>query len=945
MASHYEYHHHSPYQDNMESNHDDMSAATELITLNADGNIDKSSRDAPKIVAAEMGDVQSDIDNGSIMHIERGLQQGAASTNAAHASNRQEKVPFVSIPRFVRDGEIVIIFYDACQAVLKTWGSYSLLKNHGMETRRFDQSELMKLKSIGAVNMQVRQLCSFIAEEEYRQLLLKYDESYNTNYAKYIQFSHPVDINNIKYPSTTNVQDDQSGKAQVVLADINGPSPTTTSAPYYNKDINGPSQKTAASLYKVHTFSIGKQDFISLSEMNNLFETHFERPELLTQVLLNLKVAVGKFTASELERLEIHLGVDGNLRRLYITRKDFERVLQYMSAFLDKNPPDITWVQLGVLNTSCNMQAFKESNTDLAGLGSGSTLTAATSHNPGNDVLDNVTVPTSFTSQSTNIADGHNSESSSGKEVWLGTDACHVSSGIPSVMPQTEIPSTSEITSSSGSGIRYLIRTCQVNNEVVVCIPDLHKAVIDMYGQSVQVGNFMNRLNIQTQRFSSVHLKRLKVHNILSSKATLCTYITKADAERLLKMYDMCNCCDDGSDRLQRIVWSEPIILENAVHKVTGDHHRIIDSNQVKQSNQATLKIPLFVVNYQIVVSMPDVHKAVQLLNGQSVQLQYNLEKLGIVKHKYSYTDVHQLKVLSHIKRPSLCTYITKTDVDRLLQYYVTPENKTKLELIEWQPPIAVERVVSGTTLDSISRPDVESVSADSNAADSEKSENYSISDLYKVFVGDDLESTPRTNEDDDQPRTSQSTSPLSLPPSPSRSISQPVRRTSDTSDSRNKVYSARVQLIQPNTTSHLLSPLHHHHTPDGAVNQATVDVNQTQVDACSRRASAPVLLSQTCCPTNKPIVATQSDQSDQMFSLSQIMATSSRSFYANSISVSDSKMHANSIPESSTVTAGSSVNSTSVSVGRVGQIPSVGSTYSAANFGKLSANQIIVPS
>ena len=54
-----------------------------------------------------------------------------------------------------------------------------------------------------------------------------------------------------------------------------------------------------------------------------------------------------------------------------------------------------------------------------------------------------------------------------------------------------------------------------------VCIPDLRKAAIDMYGQSVQVGNYMHRLSIAANRFSSIFLKRLKAHNVLSSKATL----------------------------------------------------------------------------------------------------------------------------------------------------------------------------------------------------------------------------------------------------------------------------------------------------------------------------------------------------------------------------------------------------------------------------------------
>lgn len=109
------------------------------------------------------------------------------------------------------------------------------------------------------------------------------------------------------------------------------------------------------------------------------------------------------------------------------------------------------------------------------------------------------------------------------------------------------------------------------------------------------------------------------------------------------------NHCDNGDKILQNIEWSEPINLEDAVSNVCRDSQR----NLVEHGGQETLKIPLFIVNDQIVVSMPDVHKVVQLLNGQSVQLQYNLQKLGIVKYKYPYNDICQLKVLTQMKRPS----------------------------------------------------------------------------------------------------------------------------------------------------------------------------------------------------------------------------------------------------------------------------------------------------
>ena len=905
-------------------------STTETSTVNSDIQNYVTPREDPGqiAVAVEIGGIKTGLNDTYRRKLESGHQGNfcnAAATSGASVSNRQEKMSVVSIPRFHLDGRIVIIFSDACQTVLKIWGSYAnmqnMLKKYGIETHRFDQLKLRTLKSIGAIDIQFKQ-CSFIVEEDFRQLLVKYDEIYNTDNAKYVQFSHAVDINS--HHSATSVQRDQSGKTQDVLRSDNNSSHHTTPLPY-----------------KVHVFSIEKQDFISLTEINSLFEAHFERPELLPQILLNLKVAVGKWMSSELQRIEIHSGIEGSLRRLYITRKDFERVLQCTSAILDKDLPRITWVHLGELTTTCETMetvTLNGLNTGLAGSGSCSS-TVTTSNIPGNE-LNNVKVTTSFSiSQSTG---SELPPSGLCKDVF---NVCHVSSEVSPTATETESPTTSEVATASDT--RYVIRTLLVDNEVVVCIPDLHKAVIDMYGQSVQVGNYMHRLNISTHRFSRVLLKRLKAHNILSSKATLCTYITKADAARLLSMYSICNQGDDGSDSFHRIVWDEPIVLENASSRGTGDSHRQTGLEQATQSsNQATLKIPLFLINYQIVVSLPDVHKVVQLLNGQRVQLHYNLEKLGIVKHRYSYTEVNQLKVLSDIKRPSLCTYISKTDVDKLLQFYATPENKDKLKLIEWQPPVAVERVVGRMAVESSCSPDIESVNTDSNddntvdgdndndkTAEGEVAEDYSISDLYKVFVGDDLESIHSINEVDDQPRTSQLSSPLSLPSTPNLSMSQPVQLTTTTPDSRNAGESPRDQLQSTAciaVPSSQCSPIMHLRNPPRRVlNQTAVSVNQKPVDHSGRASGlAP---SQTCCPSNNLISTSQTDLPNPMF-YSQVMASSN----CSCCSITESH---HIITARSAITTATSVHSSSASTGSVRQIPSVGSTC-FTSFGKLSTKE-----
>lgn len=109
-----------------------------------------------------------------------------------------------------------------------------------------------------------------------------------------------------------------------------------------------------------------------------------------------------------------------------------------------------------------------------------------------------------------------------------------------------------------------------------VCISDLRKAVIDMYGQSLQVRNCMHRLGIPTDRFSSVPRKRLrgviKAHSVLSSKATLSSYIIKAECwETTENTQHLKSFSNDRRDSLHRIQWGEPITRRNAINKVTGD--------------------------------------------------------------------------------------------------------------------------------------------------------------------------------------------------------------------------------------------------------------------------------------------------------------------------------------------------------------------------------------
>ncbi|XP_068693176.1 ski oncogene-like isoform X2 [Montipora foliosa] len=577
----------------------------------------------------------------------------------------------------------------------------------------------------------------------------------------------------------------------------------------------------------IQVFTVGTDKVITLSEVSGIFENHFKRPDLLKSVLQTLQVAVSGFKGDELARVDIPGGLSYNDHSrgntLYIAMKDVARVLQYTSALLDINPPNVTWVQVAESHVAASMKG------NTRGLVSSTSSSDDSAHVSKDDIDVQAHVGKSTKSiitMSDTSSQTHNLDSSSAVDVVKADD----------------------------SNTRCTIRTCLVNGEEVVCIPDLHKTVIDLFGQSVQVGNYMNRLKIPTHRFSSNCLKYLKAHNILSSKATLCTYITKADAERLLNMYHLGSHYDDGQDdSFPRLEWSEPIILENSVN--TGrcnmggylNNSGSIDHEEITQPK--LIKIPLFTINNQVVISMPDVHKAVQLVNGQSVQLRYNLDKLSITKYKYSYSEVHHLKILGHLNRPSSCTYITKTDVDRLLQYYITctPENEPRLKLIEWQQPLTVERIPRVATPDRRSSAETEAFDMeanDENNADAAGVEDYSISDLYKVFVGDDLETTRRNSSDNEDNQCEKTVYPLPCSSSASESIptvSSPldpnittsVKRSNETSTSDNQVNfrGNRESSSHLTTSEKTCDPC--------AVNPSAVNVDQMQVVTCIRTDSS----------------------------------------------------------------------------------------------------------
>lgn len=577
-------------------------------------------------------------------------------------------------------------------------------------------------------------------------------------------------------------------------------------------DLTHVQQNSLPSLNPIHVFSAGTNEVVPLSEILNLFESHFKRRDLFDSAAQALQVSLGMYTADELAKVEIGQTCNdalGKYNNLYVRRKDVVRMLQYTSALLDTSPPNVTWLSMGEFCATASMKEHTRKENVSVIISSGLSSAALAP----------------IIKDSTDV-----------KEIVESTDSVDTEPNANCPTLNMNCSSEAEATLNTNSAnARCVIRTCLLGGEEIVCIPDLHKTVIDLFGQSVQVGNYMHRLKIPTHRFSSNCLKLLKTHNILSSKATLCTYITKTDAERLLEMYHLGGHYDSQDDSFPKIEWSEPIVLENSVNQGNGkgylnQNRSVVDTQQIDQD--ITLKVPLFVINNQVMVSMPDVHKTVQFLNGQSVQLRYNLDKLGITKHKFSYSEVLHLKILGHLNRPSSCTYITKTDLDRLLHYYVTysPVGESKLKLIEWQAPVMAEESPSVTAIEK--RPGAEreficSEITDKNDADACGAENYSISDLYKVFVGDDLENTSSDSNDSSHEKTKQQVSCLSSAHGSVPPVSTPLHSNTITPATRNDKVSAcddEMNFLRSDTSSNVSTA--ERQCDVSAVNQLDVNVS-----------------------------------------------------------------------------------------------------------------------
>ncbi|XP_066921895.1 uncharacterized protein [Clytia hemisphaerica] len=226
-----------------------------------------------------------------------------------------------------------------------------------------------------------------------------------------------------------------------------------------------------------------------------------------------------------------------------------------------------------------------------------------------------------------------------------------------------------------------------VEGNEVVCMPDIHKIVQNIHGNSIQVNYYFNKLKVQKRRFCFAHLRELKSRNILQNNATYCTYVPKSDAEKLFQIY-----CLVDDPKLKGVQWSEPVNLDNKISNLASPTLSEPDTN-VFDDNEKELVVHTFTMeNSTVVITVPDVHRVVDFLDEQSASLDYHFRKLGIAKCRFTYAQLHQLRRLNVIKRPTVCTYIAKHDVNRLLKMYETERNRHRMNKVKFLPPVQLVR-------------------------------------------------------------------------------------------------------------------------------------------------------------------------------------------------------------------------------------------------------------
>lgn len=515
------------------------------------------------------------------------------------------------------------------------------LSKHGISSRRYTGAQLIRIKMLGILGHEAK-VCSYILLKDAERVFDSFDVSGDCHKSPNISWMDPVLLDEKPIPELIRKSPDRAPQEAV---------------------HEGP--------VKIHLFKLDENIIICAPDVQKVVQANFHQGATVGYYFTKLGIVPHKFLhTSHLDKVkELSIIKRSAVHCTYIMKSDAMAVFEAygMDATLVKEKvifSDIIELVEGSNKSWKSQSAKKEPSPSLY---------------KSEEISNSPTLSPKKECFSPNSISGNHSA-----QQLVPTASPNPNSPCPnpSASPMPDDEEERRLIPPDAPN-DFTVNVFVVEGEEVVCMPDIHKIVQSIHGNSIQVNYYFNKLRVAKKRFCFAHLRELKARRILQNNATYCTYVPRADAEKLFQIY-----CLVDDPKLKEILWSEPINLEVKTHDDS------VNSLGSTDSDLEDVTIHTFKLEDSIVITVPDVHKIVDFLDEQSASLDYHFRKLGIVKCRFTYSQLHQLRRLNVIKRPTVCTYVTRSDMKKLLGMYETERNRHKMERLKFLEPITL---VSGT--------------------------------------------------------------------------------------------------------------------------------------------------------------------------------------------------------------------------------------------------------
>ena len=553
----------------------------------------------------------------------------------SYYSNRysvDENEPIVLHPLII--GKDIVVCMPEVNRVLRnvyqvlSQANYYLSK-HGISSRRYTGAQLIRIKMLGILGHEAK-VCSYILQRDAERIFDSFDVSGDSRKSSRIQWMEPILLDEKPMPPANTKVSTNSSKASSV------------SEPLPEGPVN------------VHLFKLGEDIIICAPEVQRVVQSNFHQGATVGYYFTKLGIVPYKFIhTAHLDKMK-ELGIIKKcaVHCTYILQSDALRVFEAYGMTQEIIDSHVNYLDVITLEEGVSHRQWKSSSS--SSIKSEPSPSMLTDESPKRDCFSPSSVASDHSKhQDDDVIDADNTN---GNRQYL---------------------SKSELT----------VHVFIVESQEVVCMPDIHKIVQNIHGNSIQVNYYFNKLKVQKKRFCFAHLRELKSRHILQNNATYCTYVPKADAEKLFHIY-----CFVDDPKLKEIQWSEPVNLDGKLSRLSASPSEGMLVEDNKEVCDDEICIHTFNLDSITVITVPDVHRIVDFLDEQSASLDYHFRKLGINKCRFTYAQLHQLRRLNVIKRPTVCTYISREDVNRLLKMYETERNKHRMNAIKFLSPIVLVR-------------------------------------------------------------------------------------------------------------------------------------------------------------------------------------------------------------------------------------------------------------